>query len=289
MEKIRITGVPEHFNYPWLKVIELQPFRNEGVELEWINEPKGSGAMNKALRAGETDLAIVLTESFVKDKIEGNPGLSIGLHVASPLIWGIHISGKSSYIELNQIANFPFVISRYGSGSHLMAYVLAKRENWQLKDLNFEVIGDLEGAKKALSRSETKIFLWEKFTTKPLVDQGIFKRVGEIPTPWPCFILVAHPESLERNTSIIKALRDMVYAESSRLIKQANLSKELSDFYNIKEEDIKAWLSQTSWANQAQISKRMLENTMLELMELELIEKKIAVEKMIFNPLVELV
>ncbi|SMD45592.1 ABC-type nitrate/sulfonate/bicarbonate transport system, substrate-binding protein [Aquiflexum balticum DSM 16537] len=289
MEKIRITGVPEHFNYPWLKVIESQPFRNDGLELEWVNEPKGSGAMNKALREGETDLAVVLTESFVKDKIEGNPGLMIGLHVASPLIWGIHISGKSSFNELKQLANFPFLISRYGSGSHLMAYVLAKRENWVLKDLKFEVIGDLEGAKKALGQSDTKIFLWEKFTTKPLVDQGIFKRVGELPTPWPCFALVAHPKSLKKNVETIRVLRDLVYEESSRLSKQPNLSKELSDFYNIKEDDIKFWLSQTTWANQAVISKSMVENTMLELMELGLIGEKMDVEKMIFNSLVELV
>jgi hypothetical protein len=279
MKKIRITGVPEHFNYPWLKVIESQPFRNDGLELVWVDEPKGSGAMNKALREGETDLAIVLTESFVKDKIEGNPGLMVGLHVASPLIWGIHISGKSSFDELKQLANFPFLISRYGSGSHLMAYVLAKREKWVLKDLKFEVIGDLEGAKNALSLSDTKIFLWEKFTTKPLVDQGIFKRVGEVPTPWPCFALVAHPKSLEINVETIRVLRDLVYVESSRLSKQPNLPKELSAFYNIKEEDIKSWLSQTTWANQAVISKNMLENTMSELMELGLIGKKMDVEK----------
>jgi ABC-type nitrate/sulfonate/bicarbonate transport system substrate-binding protein len=289
MEKIRITGVPEHFNYPWLKVIESQPFWKEGLELEWINEPKGSGAMNKALREGETDLAIVLTESFVKDKIEGNPGLLVGLHVSSPLIWGIHISGKSSFSAIHQLANFPFLISRFGSGSHLMAYVLAKRENWALKDLNFEVIGDLEGAKIALSQSDAKIFLWEKFTTKPLVDQGIFKRVGEVPTPWPCFVLVAHPKSLKKNAQIIRRLRDLVYVESSRLSKQPNLSFELSEFYNIKQEDIKAWLRQTSWANQAVISKDMLEKTMSELMELGLIEEKIVVEKMVFNSLIELV
>ncbi len=289
MEKITITGVPEHFNYPWLKVIESQPFRKEGLELEWINEPKGSGAMNKALREGGTDLAIVLTESFVKDKIEGNPGLLVGLHVSSPLIWGIHISGKSSFSAVHQLANFPFLISRYGSGSHLMAYVLAKREKWVLKDLNFEVIGDLEGAKIALSQSDTKIFLWEKFTTKPLVDQGMFKRVGEVPTPWPCFVLVAHPKSLKKNTQIIRRLRDLVYVESSRLSKQPNLSVELSEFYNIKEGDIKAWLRQTSWANQAVISRNMLEQTMSELMELSLIEEKMDVEKMIFNSLIELV
>ena len=58
MKKLTITGVPEHFNYPWLQVIEKQPFLTKGIQLEWIDEPKGSGAMNKSLREGTTDLAI---------------------------------------------------------------------------------------------------------------------------------------------------------------------------------------------------------------------------------------
>src|SRR5690606_16087806 len=95
MDKISIIGVPEHFNFPWLSVIADQPFIDEGITLEWSDEPKGSGAMNKAIREGRADIAIILTESFVKDKIEGNPGKIIGYHVRSPLIWGIHVSGKS--------------------------------------------------------------------------------------------------------------------------------------------------------------------------------------------------
>jgi len=92
MQKIRIMGVPEHFNYPWLQVIKQQPFLDEGVELLWQEESRGSGAMNKALREGITEIALVLTESFIKDRNEGNPSKIIGLHIASPLNWGIHLS-----------------------------------------------------------------------------------------------------------------------------------------------------------------------------------------------------
>ncbi|WP_373494748.1 substrate-binding domain-containing protein [Aquiflexum sp.] len=289
MDKIRITGVPEHFNYPWVKVVESQPFLQEGIELEWINEPKGSGAMNKAIRSGETDLAIILTESFIKDKIEGNPGLIIGLHVTSPLVWGIHLPANSPVSEIRQLEKQQFVISRFGSGSHLMAFVLAKREKWNPELLEFEVVGDLEGAKKALGGKDNKIFLWEKYTTKPLVDSGTFKRIGEVPTPWPCFSIVAHPTALDKNPEIIRRLRDLVYKMSNELSKKEDYAKQLSQYYKIQEEDIKAWLNQTQWSTDNTISIKMLEETMGVLLELGLIDKPTKPEKLLFTPLLVLV
>ena len=288
MQKITITGVPEHFNFPWIKAIQSQPFLQEGIELEWINEPKGSGAMNNAIRSGETDLAIILTESFIKDKVEGNPGFIVGMHVASPLIWGIHINADSPVNELHQLEKQHFVISRYGSGSHLMAFVLAKRENWTNENLEFTVVGDLEGAKVALSGKETKIFLWEKYTTKPLVDSGIFKRIGEVPTPWPCFSIIARPSVLEKHSGKIQKLRDMVYQLSSDLTKNDDFPAQLSSYYQIQEKDIKSWLAQTKWATDNRISLKMLEETMGILLELGLIAERVNPESLLFKPLLSL-
>ena len=50
MIKIRIGGVPEHFNLPWHLAIEDGMFAHHGIDLEWIMFPEGTGAMNKALR-----------------------------------------------------------------------------------------------------------------------------------------------------------------------------------------------------------------------------------------------
>lgn len=33
--------------------------------------------------------------------------------------------------------------------------------------------------------------MWEHFTTKPLVDKGIFKHLGDFPTPWSSFVIAA--------------------------------------------------------------------------------------------------
>jgi ABC-type nitrate/sulfonate/bicarbonate transport system substrate-binding protein len=288
MKKITITGVPEHFNYPWKQVVQRQPFLEKGIQLEWIDEPRGSGAMNISLREGGTDLAVVLTESFIRDKSEGNPALIVGFHVDSPLIWGIHGSGKSEIKDISELGHGDFVISRFGSGSHLMAFILAKREGWELNNLNFEVVGDLDGAKEALQDEIHKLFLWEKFTTKPLVDQGAFTRIGEIPTPWPCFIIAANPKVLMEHQAIVENLRDLVYQESINLSKRSDYASILSQAYHLNEEDIKSWLKQTKWAENNRIPLHSLQNTIDILKELGLIEKPISPEELVFRPLVEL-
>lgn len=47
--KLRIGGVPEHFNYPWYFAIENSTFNRFGLEVEWVDVKGGSGAMTKML------------------------------------------------------------------------------------------------------------------------------------------------------------------------------------------------------------------------------------------------
>ena len=152
----------------------------------------------------------------------------------------------------------------------------------------FEVVGDLEGAQEALQDEIHKLFLWEKYTTKPLVDRGIFKRIGEIPTPWPCFVIVANPTVLKQHAAIIGKLRDLVYLQSIENLQKTEFPLLISEKYKIKLEDIKAWLQQTSWAKDERISKKVLEESMEILKDLGLIQKKIKAEDLIFKSLAAL-
>jgi len=288
MQTITITGVPEHFNYPWIKLIENQPISD--ITLKWIDEPKGSGAMNQAIRQEQTDLAIILTESFIKDATEGNKGKIIGFHVQSPLTWGIHVPASAPVSEVNQLAASPFLISRYGSGSHLMAFLLARQHQWEPKKLQFNVIDNLEGARTAFTSGEVQAFLWEKYTTKPYVDKGEFKRIGEIPTPWPCFVIVASPTALERYPKEIKEIQKHLYATSASLLEDKKLlADHISTYYNIKVADIDAWLEQTEWATDPSMSKAALEQTMQILLDLDLIDTQLALEELVAEDFVELI
>ncbi|HSI75409.1 MAG TPA: hypothetical protein VK957_05930 [Lunatimonas sp.] len=282
MEKIRILGVPEHFNFPWIQVVNEQPLLTQEIMLEWENESRGSGAMNVAIRENSTDLAIILTESFIKDKIEGNPGKIIGFHVLSPLVWGIHVPASSKLMELDDIKNVPYLISRMGSGSHLMTFLLAKQQGWSTDSLEFEIVGNLEGAQKAFRKATPKVFLWEKFTTQPLVDSGEFRRIGEIPTPWPCFVLVASENALRNFPAEIMKVRDLVYAKSTELKSRTALSiEEISAYYGIEKAGIQDWFGMTTWASDSSVASDSLESTMELLKDLNLIGNKVPVENLV--------
>ena len=67
MKKIKIAGVPEHFNLPWHLCLESGAFAKESIDLQWTNVPEGTGKLCPMLRSGETDMAVILTEGIVKD------------------------------------------------------------------------------------------------------------------------------------------------------------------------------------------------------------------------------
>ena len=254
MKTLRIIGVPEHFNYPFRLLEQSQPFKERGIDIQWIDESRGSGQMNLALRNDEADIAILLTESFLKDFEAGNPSKMIGFHVETPLIWGIHLRANTTITSLAEIEKKHFLVSRMGSGSHLMALVLAKREGWEKEELTFEPIGNMDGAKEAMDNGNEGMFLWEKYTTAPLVKNETMKRIGEVQSPWPCFVMAASDKALAGWGEFIFDVRDEVYQISRAFSDHPERAGILAEFYQLDPNDVKKWLEQTSWCSSAKIS-----------------------------------
>jgi ABC-type nitrate/sulfonate/bicarbonate transport system substrate-binding protein len=94
LTKIRVGGVPEHFNSPWHIAAASGAFAAAGIEVEWTEFPGGSGAMSKALDSDECDVCIMLTEALYAHIAKGGTQKMLGVYVESPLCWGIHVSAK---------------------------------------------------------------------------------------------------------------------------------------------------------------------------------------------------
>lgn len=271
MKTLRITGVPEHFNYPFRLLFEQQPFLKRGITIDWKEESRGSGKMNLDLRNGDTDVAILLTESFLKDFEAGNPSKMIGFHVTSPLIWGIHVGQNSGVSSLSKLEEKKILVSRMGSGSHLMAMVLAKRENWDASSLTFELVGNMEGAEKAMDAGSKGIFLWEKYTTAPMVEKGKMRRIGEIPSPWPCFVMVATEAALTEFGEVIFDLRKEIYRLSHILSPSENLADLLAMEYHLNPEYVKEWVKQTTWCTEPVVSRSVLNGSIQKMIDLKIL------------------
>ena len=103
MLNLKIGGVPEHFNYPWYITLKNKEYTKYNINLRWQDFPGGTGDMCKALRLGEIDIAIVLTEGIIKDIINGNPSKITQTFVKSPLVWGIHVGAKSTFQKIEDL------------------------------------------------------------------------------------------------------------------------------------------------------------------------------------------
>jgi len=282
MKLVNIGGVPEHFNLAWYLTLKNGEYKAEGINLRWKDYYGGTGEMCKALRDGEIDLAVILTEGIVKDIIEGNPSRIIQTFVQSPLIWGIHVAANSPYKTIEDLKGTKAAISRYGSGSHLMAYINAQNNNWNLEeDLKFEVINDLEGAVKGLTNGDADYFMWERFTTKPLVDDGVFRHIGNCPTPWPCFVIAARTEFLEAQPETVKTILEIINNTSIEFKDIPSIDKTLSNRYEQKIEDVQEWLSLTEWSQEL-IDKQTLETVQDTLLPLNIISERKPYNQLIF-------
>ncbi|TKD65996.1 substrate-binding domain-containing protein [Flavobacterium sp. ASW18X] len=272
MQTVKIIGVPEHFNLPWHLAIEDGAFEERGIDLHWEDIPEGTGRMAKLLADEQTDLAIILTEGLVKSITEGNNSKIVQIYVESPLLWGIHVAHHSSFTNLSELEHTKAAISRYGSGSHLMAYVNAQKQGWDTTKLLFEVINNLDGAVQGLQEQQAHYFMWEHFTTKPLVDNNTFRRLGDCPTPWPCFVIAATTKFITENATILKHILDVINTYTKEFKSIPSIDRTLANRYGQKLEDITSWLSKTKWSQQ-QLSVETLQKVQNTLHQLEIIEE----------------
>ncbi len=274
MLNLKVGGVPEHFNYPWYVTLKNKEYTNEGINLRWQDFPGGTGAMCKALRSGDVDIAIVLTEGIIKDIINGNPSKITQTFVKSPLIWGIHVGAKSKFKSINDLEHETVAISRFGSGSHLMAIVNAHNNGWDIDKLKFKVVGNLQGGIDALTNGDADYFMWEHFTTKPLVDNGIFRRLGDCPTPWPCFVVAVRNEILENNFEEVKKVLDIINGCTKDFKDFDNIDEILAERYEQQLEDIQKWLSITEWNDGKPVTKNLITRIQNKMIGFNVIEEK---------------
>ncbi len=280
MKIVKIAGVPEHFNLPWQMAIEEGGFEDRGIDLQWTEVPEGTGKMCQMLENGETDLAIILTEGIIKSIVNGNPVKIVQEYIASPLLWGIHVGAKSKYQSLSDLKNTKIAISRFGSGSHLMAFVNAQKEGWEPNRLQFEVIDNLEGAVQALTDGTADYFMWEHFTTKPLVDKGSFRRLGDCPTPWPCFVVAATDDFIKKNPGTLNHILETINTYTAEFKQIPSIDRTLANRYGQQLEDIREWLSLTEWS-QEQVPTEAIENVQRTLSDLKLIDTTLALDKIL--------
>ena len=265
---LRLGGVPEHFNLPWHLAIEDFAASGDlgpGVEVSWEDQHGGTGAMLAGLEAGELDLVSILTEGTVLAIEQGAAITILQVYVQSPLRWGVHVPAASSIIEESELDGARIAISRFRSGSHLMAFVLGERLGHQISDEQFVLIGNLDGAREAFANGDADLFLWDRYMTQVLVDKGEFRRIGVQETPWPSFVVAARNEVIAEAPDQVTAIVDAVVGHAVALHDRPEIVDELTSRYEISELSAREWLDATTFAPAGPVDQAMLADTLATL------------------------
>ncbi|KAJ3268246.1 hypothetical protein HDV01_003243 [Terramyces sp. JEL0728] len=182
---ITVGCVPEHFSGP----LYLSPSPTIKIK----SCPGGTGQMIKFLEGNQTDAVIALTEGLVyktcTQLLESN-STSIklaGSYTNSSLCWSIAVAPSSKITKLQDLKGGKIGISRIGSGSHIMAVVLAMQNGWP--EFEFVVLNDINGLINGVTDGTADAFMWEVITTKPYYDKNQLSMLDTFDSPWPAFML----------------------------------------------------------------------------------------------------
>ena len=279
-------GVPEHFN------LALWEALNSGampVSTRFVPVPGGTGAMMRALRDADVDVAIALTEGVVAAAVDPSEDVQIKIvapYVMSPLTWGI-AAGEGGPETLEQLRGLPEIrvgVSRLGSGSHLMSFLLAEREGWEPSRLRFVVCGDISGlrgsasAKGAAVEPAAHVFLWETGMIEPFVRAGELRELGRVDTPWPCFVMAARADWLdaatggEANRGRLARVLGAGRAAVGRFLAEPGAALEsIAARFMVGRPAAAAWLSRVRYASDARLPAAALSSTVDALLRLGVI------------------
>ncbi|KAH8890138.1 periplasmic binding protein-like II [Thozetella sp. PMI_491] len=251
MAPLRIGFVPEHFSTP----IHFAK-KHYGLDAEVVPFPSGTGHMITALRTGEIDVGIGLTEGWVaglgQESVPGDGGYRVvGTYVETPLCWAISTGAQRPEIaSVESLQGGKIGISRIGSGSYVMGFVLADKNGWlsapETKPYSdFVILNNFKNLRDAVNSGEADFFMWEHFTSKRYYDSSEIRRVGEIYTPWSSWKIVAST-SLISGTTLDPRVEDL-FTRLDQGIKHFNENHDeaveyISTNLDYSAEDAREWL-----------------------------------------------
>ncbi|KAJ3922127.1 hypothetical protein F5877DRAFT_88415 [Lentinula edodes] len=244
---LRIGYVREHFSSPLLQFAEA----DEGRTIALVECPSGTGQLISRLTKDEIDVAMQAYKL-------------VGSYVTTPLNWAVITGKDSKYEKISDLKDSIIGISRLGSGSQTMAYVMGFQQGWPSESMNFQVNNDIRGLIDSVNDHSTAAFMWEWFTTKPWLDSGEVRFIGSVPTPWPSWLVAAQPsvntEALKQFLTTLSSYVRSFDSAESRATKNVNFIKSR---FGYGEEDIEAWMKTVGYPQDClTIPKDVLMNTL---------------------------
>jgi hypothetical protein len=124
-----------------------------------------------------------------------------------------------------------------------------------------------------LGKGEAELFLWEKFMTKPLVDAGEFRRIGESLTPWPCFMAATPEAFLQKNNEALHTVLDIAQQQAKKLMDDPSAPGTIAERYGLLVDDAREWFGETRWCQDFDMPEEALRKVIISLNNLGIIDR----------------
>lgn len=82
--------------------------------------------------------------------------------------------------------------------------------------------------------------------------------LGEIQTPWPCFIIVARKEIIEQSPDLLKLFLAGTRESSKLFVEDSSNLQMISKTSKLSIDDSKKWLQEVKFSETNKVSKKML-------------------------------
>ncbi|CAI6308118.1 unnamed protein product [Periconia digitata] len=302
MSQLKIGFVPEHFSTPLAFAR-----KHYDLQAKLLPFPSGTGHMVTALQSGEIDIGVGLTEGWVAamgkaQEAQKDAGFKVvGTYVETPLCWAISTGARRE--ELNSVKDLKgkrVGVSRIGSGSYVMSFVLADQEGWletrSGPPFPVEPMNTFLKLREGVNNGTADFFMWEHFTSKKYYDNGEIKRIGEIYTPWSSWKVVAsnaliNPANWSQSENASQpAVKDDLKDVLDKINKgvkhfEENQEEAVEYIYthlDYSEEDVREWLKTVRFAHDVRgVDKSVVGKTVQILQKAGVLEDKIDEQAMI--------
>jgi len=168
--------------------------------------------------------------------------------------WAISTgSQREDITDVASLENSNCGVSRIGSGSYVMSFVLADQNRW-LSDsadmkapFTFTPLQTFASLREGVKDGKIDFFMWEHFTTKKYYDNGELKRLGEIYTPWSSWKIVATTSQERFSSEELTTELDKLFVALDKGVEYFGTHKEenveyISTNLDYSEEDAREWL-----------------------------------------------
>ncbi|KAK9480035.1 hypothetical protein V1514DRAFT_326247 [Lipomyces japonicus] len=271
--KLTVGYVPEHFSTPLFFAQQNGSYSLGSPE--FVPFVSGTGHMIESLKNKEIDVAVGLTEGFVAGLGKGADFYKIiGTYVQSPLCWAISTGiNRADVSSIDSLKGGNIGISRIGSGSYVMPFVLAKQQGWTTtttKSLfNFKILNNFKNLRDGVNSKIADAFLWEFFTSKRYYDSQEIKYVDRIYTPWPSWTITARTDIIE--SSLVDQLKSFLSGLNDGITffnqNPENAIKHISTNLDYTAQDASEWIKTVEFAKDVgKIDKHVIVDNTVEIL-----------------------